>query len=267
MFSSSPSRRGNESLGSHSKLKRKSRVSQVFMKSLRRFIAFVVRDTSLLLLLFSLTLFLHFRQDLYGLLENEFSLSAPPISFARDQDDAPDKAHEMGPPSYLPLAQHLKNINVTENKPSLQDMVYGIQRRTHPDLKSTNNKDLDQCAKCRGTVEQVLQSTFLSKKHLKLARAVLKLIAFYDITSMVTIPCSEEAHWVLPLVKAMRVSDFSNAISISFQLGVSPNLTASTNLGTCGMDWSDVGCVSGFRTPLRDFRRFFGSGYDQDIRT
>lgn len=212
MFSSSVSRRGTESFGSQSKLKRKSRAIQMLLKSSRRFGSFCSRDSSLLTLLFTLTLFLHFRQDMSVMFEKDSSLSYPMNgSGAHDEvsPGSPGKPQQSGPPSYLPLAQHLKNINInfTEHKPSLQDMVYGIQRRTQRDLKPTNNTDLDSCGKCKRTLEQVLRSTFFSKKQLNLVRSLLKLITFYNISSMVTIPCSEVAHWVLPLVKATRVSD------------------------------------------------------------
>lgn len=205
MYLPSSSDRRNEPSGSHSKLRRKSRLIHTTFRSIRRVGNYVARDTSLLLLFFALSLFFHFRADIHGLLEKEFTQSTSTSKLDSNQDYSSGKTQDDGPPSYLPLAQHLKNINISDNKPSLSDMVYGVQRRTQPDLKSTNNKDLDKCVKCRGTTNMILQSTFLSKKHLKLARALLKLIAFYEITSMVTIPCSEEAHWVLPLVKATRV--------------------------------------------------------------
>lgn len=220
MFSSSASGRDKESFGSHSKLKRKSRAVQVLLKSSRRFIGFFGRDSSLLTLLFTLVLFLHFRQELHGILEKSYVFSAPINGIGAEHDvhdvspGSTGKAQQPGPPSYLPLAQHLKNINVnfTQLKPSLQDMVYGMQRRTQPDLRPTNNRDLDNCGKCKRTVDRVLRSMFFSKKQLKLARSLLTLIAFYDISSIVTIPCYEDAHWVLPLVKATRVSDICHLI-------------------------------------------------------
>lgn len=118
----------------------------------------------------------------------------------------PNTSRRSEPPSYLPLAQHLKNINGQKKRPSLRDMVYGSQRRSLPDLKGTNNKDLKKCARCVLNSIQLSAEEIPSEKQLKLGRTLMTLVRFYNVSSMVMMPCISEGEWIFSVVKALRVS-------------------------------------------------------------
>lgn len=196
---------GNESFGSRSKLKRRYNFNHAFCKISKRLLRWVARDGTILsvLILLIIAIQLGERVELIvSYLKMEPS-KAGDIRGQHIQNIAVQQA--TGPPSYLPLAQHLRNINSTKNSPSLQDMAYGVQKKTQPDLRPTNNNDLDNCGRCRRNCKRLLKSTFASSKNLKLAQIITKVITFYDVSSMLVIPCEKEVRWLLPLFKTIRV--------------------------------------------------------------
>ena len=108
-------------------------------------------------------------------------------------------------PSYLPISQHLKTLNLTKKKPSLEDMVYGSQRRSLPDLGSTDNRDLKDCLQCTEHAQEVREADIPVKAKFHLAKILIRLFAYYDIASLMTFPCADEIQWLFPVVKIMKV--------------------------------------------------------------
>lgn len=195
----------NGSIGNHSGHKRRSELNHVFCKTSKRLIKWVVRDGTVLSVLALLAIVIQLGQRMQTiasfLQRDSTEIDTMPGQHIRNI--AVQQA--SGPPSYLPLAQHLRNINLTGRSPSLQDMAYGAQRKTQPDLMPTNNDDLNNCGRCKRNYKRLLKSNFASSKSLKLVRTIAKVITFYDISSMLVVPCEKEVHWLLPLVKAVRV--------------------------------------------------------------
>lgn len=195
----------NESPGSNSKLRRRPKAKHTFCKTSRRVLRWIVRDGPVLSVLLFTTTVVQLGQRLRHN-GSFFERISTNIESAHDHHAQNIMVQQtFRPPSYLPLAQHLRHINMTKNSPSLQDMTYGVQRNTQPDLKPTSNKDLDSCGRCKRNSKCLLKSTFLSPKTLKLARTIAKIVTFYDVSTMLVLPCAEEVHWILPLVKVIRV--------------------------------------------------------------
>lgn len=135
------------------------------------------------------------------------AVEAPLFVTSGHHDDEQQQAPDKTPPSYLPLAQHLKQVKTSKKlKPSLRDMVFGSQRRTLPDLRSTNNRDLKSCSKCMINHVQLQDREMPTKNHIRLARTIISLVTFYNISSMLMIPCIPEAHWIFAVIKAIQVS-------------------------------------------------------------
>lgn len=208
MFPSSSSRRRNELRSSQVDLKRKPWGCQVLVNCIsRRVFRSTFREVSLLfllLLLISVIVILLFHEDLFILIAKKPARDRGSYDIVV-KAEAEKAVTGMSFPPYLPLAQHLKNLKIYKREPSLQDMVYGEQKRTKPDLKPTNNQDLQKCGKCKQVLDDVLRFSLNSEGDMKLARHLLQFISYYEMSSIVTIPCVEDAHWVLQVVKAIRV--------------------------------------------------------------
>lgn len=197
-----------ENVGSASKLARKGKLRNIFIGNASRLLRALGKDSAVITILLCLLAGLHLWQEAStSLLAHEHMRFEGTRGESNDVVALGNEGHAIrGPPSYLPLAQHLKNINQTRKKTSLQDMVYGAQKRTLSDLKPTDNRDLFGCEECTANSKLISRSKIESKKYLNVAQVIMKVITFYNISSMLTLPCAEEIHWVLPLVKTLRVS-------------------------------------------------------------
>lgn len=109
------------------------------------------------------------------------------------------------PPSYLPLTQHLNSIRSRAHKPSLEDMTYGIQRKSQPDLPVSANSDIENCEPCVKNVERLNSGSFSMSQEIALAQHFIKLVTFYNISSVLMFPCIGDVNWLLPVTKKLKV--------------------------------------------------------------
>lgn len=202
----------NNSLGSNSKLRRRPKWVQLL--SMSPFRLFLQDYTCLVLLITIFTMLqIYERRCSFSTVNTQVGTDS--LSFGILSNSLGRKSSD--PPSYLPLAQHLRNTNVTKLRPSLEDMVYGSQRRTRSDLPPTLNSDLDSSSDFRYMNKRMDMLKIGSKSNRRLARILLKIVSFYKIKSVMTITCEQETSWIFQFAHLMKVRILELLRSISVQ--------------------------------------------------
>lgn len=193
------------SVGSESKLRRRSRIYLFFRSVIRRLTnTSGIENASLFFFVLFLSLS-HWQHGTSIFFQQASTVYSTHEGKVQTSALIPNHSFNQGPPAYLPLAQHLKNINVKKGKPSLEDMIYGSQKRTLPDLAPTFNRELFACNDCLKASKFITMNKIPSRRKLYLARHLFRIVAQYQIASILVFPCAHEAKWLLPTVKAIRV--------------------------------------------------------------
>lgn len=134
------------------------------------------------------------------------TLSGTTVAKKEEERHNMREMRSSGPPSYLPLAQHLKHMNYSRRVVSLRDMVFGAEKRTYPDLEPTRNSDLLNCEECSKNCKALGVNIPYVDHQLQIARLAVRLVTFYNFSSMLILPCVEEMNWIVPLTAGIRVS-------------------------------------------------------------
>lgn len=227
----------NTSLGSNSKLRRKPKwVQLISMSPFRLFL----QDYTCLLLLTTIFTMLQIYERMCSLESTaNTQVETDRLNFGMLSNSLGRKSSD--PPSYLPLAQHLRNTNVTKLRPSLEDMVYGSQRRTRSDLLPTLNSDMDSSGDFRYMNKRLDMLKIDTMSNRRLARILLRIVSFYKIKSVMTMPCEKETTWMFQLVHLMKVRRLESLQSTSTQY--------------LKLDWNNITNISFFL-----FFTFTGNG-------